>query len=121
MIIGDITPPLASDLHPDIAGITDLHGLPLRSSEDMDKVVDHIADHLDEMEREEGKLKGLEHPVVVPDLAKMSILIPLIVAGALVGGTVAATSAFLGYDHAGDQSALAATDGYRWYGAILIL
>ncbi|GJM39156.1 MAG: hypothetical protein DHS20C19_25230 [Acidimicrobiales bacterium] len=121
VVIGGATPPLAADLHPDIAGLSDIHGLPLTSKEDLDAIVDQIAEMFRLEDYEAAKVVGLEDPVVVPDLANRRSLVQLIAAGALVGGLLAAVSAFLGDVDTDTAGSFASTDAYAIYGVLLVL
>ncbi|MEM7139482.1 MAG: toll/interleukin-1 receptor domain-containing protein [Actinomycetota bacterium] len=117
VMIDDAMIPAAADLHPSIDALGEYHGLPLQSGEHLDEIVEHIADHLAEKDRDAATRAGLENPIVVPQLAALRLLIPMIVLGALVGGGLAALSAFAG---TGD-TVFVDRGRYDVYGSILIL
>lgn len=122
VLIGDAVPPLDSDLHPDLAGLSDIHSLPLASKVDLDKIIDEIAEKFASRDRDRAQLAGLENPVVVPRLLDIPLLLTLMGFGAAGGVTLAAISAFLGdVDPETPADAFATTDAYRIYGWLLML
>jgi len=87
--------PLASQVHPSIAGIARLHALPFADGRDLDTIVEHIESHLSDLDRDRARLAGLEEPVEVPRLTHLPALVTGAVVAAAVGGWPGAVAAGL--------------------------
>ena len=86
VLIGGAEHPLASQMHPAISELARLHALPFADGRDLDAIVEHVESHLTEIDHERAKLAGLDQPVEVPQLERLSWVIAAAVTAAALGG-----------------------------------
>ena len=86
VLIGGAEHPLASQMHASIAELARLHALPFADGRDLDEIVRHVESHLTEIDHERAKLAGLDAPVEVPPLHRLSWVVAAAVLVAAAGG-----------------------------------
>ena len=86
--IGGVEPPLASELHPDIAEIARLQGRPLSEASDLDRLERCVASHLEEIDQERAKRDGLNEPVELPPFPHLRLTATSALVAAIVFGIV---------------------------------
>lgn len=78
--------PLASEVHPSISAIAQLHALPFNDGRDLDTIVEHVESHLSEIDRDRARRAGLEERVAVPKLPRPWLIAAFASVAAVIGG-----------------------------------
>lgn len=115
--------PLPSEMHASIGAFSRLLAVPFADGADLDRIIEHVADHLDELDRDRARLAGLEEPVQVPELERMGMLAGLATVAALVGALLGAISAGVMSPWPFDAATTEAIDGstaHVWSVGLLI-
>jgi len=130
VLIGGAELPTTADLHSSIDSLPGRHTLLFERADHLETLVTHIGDFLGEIDRAEATEAGLKDEIVVPELAPRKLLVPLLLAGGVVGALIAWFSAFQSLEVqllAGelalpdDVDSVQTTAGYDWYQWILLL
>lgn len=122
VLIGEADHPLASEIHPSIAGLARLHALPFAEESDLDTIVQDIESHLGEIDRARAMRSGLEEPVEVPRLHKPGRLVAITTVAAALGGIGGWVAAGLSLcPGANGSCALTETTAWSWFLPTLVL